>query len=135
MNKRLMVHVFSFSYHKSGMPKDETGHGGGFVFDCRFLPNPGREEAYKELDGRDIRVKAFLEARPEIGTFWVHLRSIVDSAVEAFRERGFTDITVAFGCTGGQHRSVYFAERTFNHLTERGHTVRLNHNDLGEESS
>jgi len=135
MDDPLKVHILSFSYHKTGIPGDRSGHGGGFVFDCRFLPNPGREEGYMELDGRDEPVRAFLHARPEVESFWVHVRGIVDAAVDAFGERGFTDMTFAFGCTGGQHRSVFFAERLFAHLSSHDCNCRLSHVDLEPETS
>ena len=87
-----------------------------------------------DLDGRDEAVQAFLYARQEAESFWNHVRGIVDAAVDAFRERGFTDMTFAFGCTGGQHRSVFFAERLFAHLSSRGCNCRLSHADLEAET-
>lgn len=114
----LVVRVFSFSY-KGGYPDDATGHGGGFVFDCRALHNPGRYPEYADLTGCDGEVCSFLEEREETGRFWESVRSLVDDAVETYRTRGFNSLTVGFGCTGGQHRSVFFAERLAAHLRER----------------
>jgi uncharacterized membrane protein YgcG len=126
----LTVHVRSFSY-RQGLPPDETGHGGGHVFDCRAIPNPGRRPEFALVSGRDPSVAAFLESAPETAEFWGHAASIVDAHVASFRERGFSYLSVAFGCTGGQHRSVYFAERLAEHLRERfpDVTVKLEHGE------
>jgi aminoglycoside/choline kinase family phosphotransferase len=107
---RLTLRIQSFSF-KRGIPFDEKGHGGGFVFDCRFLPNPGRFEQYKALTGNDETVIDFLDKKPEAHTFFDHVKSIVENAANNYRQRNFTDLYVAFGCTGGQHRSVYFARK------------------------
>ena len=114
----LTVTVLSFSY-KKGLPADESGNGGGFVFDCRAIHNPGRYEPYKALDGRDGPVKAFLEEDGEILAFLDHCFALVDASAERYIKRGFTDLQVAFGCTGGQHRSVYSAEAMARHLREK----------------
>lgn len=135
MKNGLYVHIYSFSYHGSGIPQDPEGHGGGFVFDCRWLRNPGREDAYKELSGRDRLVVEYLEKRKDVRDFWLHLSAIVDDAVEVYRERGYSDLSVGFGCTGGRHRSVYLAERLRRHLSENDVACGLVHRDLPEESS
>ena len=129
----LTVHITSFSY-RQGLPPDETGHGGGFVFDCRSLPNPGRYPEFAEVTGRDPPVVRFLEAAPEVEAFWSHVSPLVDAHVENFRDRDFSHLSVAFGCTGGQHRSVYFAERLARHLRERHPdvTVRVEHAEGGK---
>lgn len=114
----LTVHLYSFSY-RGGYPEDTSGHGGGFVFDCRSLPNPGREEAYREMSGLDAAVVRYLEREAAVGTFWENARAMVDAGVKAYLQRGFSDLSVAYGCTGGQHRSVYFVERTARYLKER----------------
>jgi aminoglycoside/choline kinase family phosphotransferase len=114
----LTVRIESFSY-KDGMPTDEKGHGGGYVFDCRALPNPGRFERYAKLTGHDDAVIAFLEREPAVRDFVGHVFGLIDQTVENYRQRNFTDLSVAFGCTGGQHRSVYCAERLARHLRER----------------
>jgi aminoglycoside/choline kinase family phosphotransferase len=126
----LKLHLTSFSYRR-GMPVDETGHGGGFVFDCRALPNPGRHPEFSDVSGLDDPVIAFLEAAPEIAAFWQHIAPLVDAHIDTWRRRGFSDLSVAFGCTGGQHRSVYFAERLARHVRERWPDVgvRLEHRE------
>jgi aminoglycoside/choline kinase family phosphotransferase len=126
----LVVHIFSFSFHQS-MPSDESGNGGGFVFDARSLPNPGREEQFRSLTGRDAEVIDYLNSQPSVHEFLSHVTSLVDASVTNYRQRGFSSLMVSFGCTGGQHRSVYLAEQLAKHL--RGTTgveVVLRHTQL-----
>jgi aminoglycoside/choline kinase family phosphotransferase len=115
---KLTVRIQSFSY-KDGTPADDKGHGGGFVFDCRSLPNPGRYPQYAHLTGRDETVIAFLRSEPAVREFLGHVGALIGGAVENYQSRNFTDLLVAFGCTGGQHRSVYCAEWLAQHLRER----------------
>ena len=122
----LTIHLNSFSYIKSGIPSDHTGHGGGFVFDCRFLNNPGRKEEFKTLTGKDRSVILFLESQPEMEKFLRNVYDIIDPAVENYIERGFTDLMISFGCTGGQHRSVFAAEKTKQHLSEKYPEIKIN---------
>lgn len=126
----LVVQLSSFSY-KGGYPTDRGGHGGGFIFDCRAIPNPGRHLEYSDLSGLDDEVVEYLEEWPEAEGFWKNVRQIVDAQVQEYLRRGFTSLSVAFGCTGGQHRSVYFAERLARHLdaTYSDVTVRLRHRE------
>jgi RNase adaptor protein for sRNA GlmZ degradation len=112
---KLTVRIQSFSY-PDGLPTDEKGHGGGYVFDCRGLPNPGKSEQYAMLTGRDDSVIAFLENEPAVRVFLDHVFALVDQTVENYQTRNFTDLLVTFGCTGGRHRSVYCAERLAQHL-------------------
>jgi aminoglycoside/choline kinase family phosphotransferase len=126
-SKNLVVRIYSFSFHQ-GLPKDETGHGGGFVFDCRALRNPGREERYKDLTGRDTAVSDYLDRQEGVEAFWNNVVALVDSSVTGYQSRGFKSLMVSFGCTGGQHRSVFFAERLARYLTGKtGIEVALRH--------
>ncbi|MCB0630746.1 MAG: phosphotransferase [Lewinella sp.] len=124
----LTVHISSFSYKKGGIPEDNSGNGGGFVFDCRFIHNPGRYEPYKKLTGRDEPVINFLQHHSQMTDFLNDVYRIVDDAVENYIERSFTHLTVNFGCTGGQHRSVYAADALAKHLDKKyGVKVQLQH--------
>ncbi len=114
----LKVRVSSFSY-REGIPADNSGNGGGFVFDCRALNNPGRLVEYKSLTGKDEAVKQFLAALPETATFLSGVYTLVDQAVENYMKRGFENLMVNFGCTGGQHRSVYCANELAMHLNQK----------------
>lgn len=125
----LTVTVMSFSY-KKGLPTDNSGNGGGFVFDCRGMHNPGRYEQYKPLTGRDRAVIDFLEERGEIQQFLSSCYSLVDASVECYLRRGFSSLMVCFGCTGGRHRSVYSAEHMADHLAQKfGVKVHLIHRE------
>ncbi len=129
----LIVRVFSFSY-KHGIPEDPTGNGGGYVFDCRAPHNPGRYEPYKKLTGRDAAVIKFLEDDGEILTFLNHVYALADAHVSRYIERGFTSLMFCFGCTGGQHRSVYSAQHTAEYISRKyGVEVRLCHREQGIE--
>jgi RNase adaptor protein for sRNA GlmZ degradation len=128
---RLTVRIESFSYQR-GYPADTTGHGGGFVFDCRALPNPGREPGFLHLSGKDSAVIAWLERHDEPGQFLAQVRSLLEPTLEAYQKRHFTHLSVAFGCTGGQHRSVYCAESLGQALrTRSGVVVEVHHREAG----
>lgn len=114
----LTVQINSFSY-KNGIPSDESGNGGGFVFDCRSVHNPGRYDEYKELNGKDEPVQDFFRRENEMIEFLEHVYSLTDRSVEKYLDRGFTSLMVNFGCTGGQHRSVYSAEMLYKHLKDK----------------
>ena len=115
----LVVRIHSFSFHQ-GMPQDESGHGGGFIFDGRSLPNPGREERYKNLTGKDAPVINYLMQQESVHQFLAHVVALVDASVSSYQSRGFKNLSVSFGCTGGQHRSVFLAEQLAAHLAGRG---------------
>jgi len=130
--KTLTVRIFSFSFHRKP-PKDESGHGGGFIFDARSLPNPGREERFKALTGRDAPVIEYLDSQENVQQFLSSVISLVDASVDNYQQRSFKNLMVSFGCTGGQHRSVYLAEQLAKHLRgQDGLEVTVRH--LGLES-
>ena len=128
----LTVKVFSFSY-KKGYPEDLSGNGGGFMFDCRGMHNPGRYAEYRSLTGRDPEVIEFLESKGEVGEFVAKCVDLVSPTIERYASRGFTGLQVGFGCTGGQHRSVYCAEKFTKEISRRFADVRieLEHREQG----
>ena len=125
---KLTVTINSFSF-KKGYPTDFSGNGGGFVFDCRALPNPGREPEFKTKTGRDWEVIDYLMAKPPVHVFLDHVKVIVSQSVDNYRERHFSNLMVSFGCTGGQHRSVFFAQTIYEWLkaTYPDIHLKLNH--------
>lgn len=126
----LIVRIFSFSFHK-GQPYDDSGNGGGFVFDARSVPNPGREERFKNLTGKDAPVIEYLNQQESAHQFMANVTALVDASVSTYQRRGFKHLMVSFGCTGGQHRSVYFAEQLAKHLrAQNGVEVVLRHVQL-----
>jgi aminoglycoside/choline kinase family phosphotransferase len=130
----LEVRIFSFSFHR-GWPKDETGNGGGFVFDGRSLPNPGREERFKALTGRDAPVIDYLNQQESVHQFLASVLSLVDASVNEYQRRGFKHLMVSFGCTGGQHRSVYLAEQLAKRLRgKNGVEVVVHHRELEKQA-
>ena len=128
LNSKLTVTINSFSF-KKGYPNDFSGNGGGFVFDCRALPNPGREPEFKTKTGRDWEVIDYLMAKPPVHIFLGHVKGIVGQSVDNYRERHFSNLMVSFGCTGGQHRSVFFAQTIYEWLkaTYPDIHLKLNH--------
>lgn len=116
-NDKLTVEINSFSF-KKGPPIDYSGNGGGYVFDCRALPNPGRYDHYKTLSGLDEPVIQFLDREPAVAKFFQHICKLVDMSIIEYQRRGFSNLQINFGCTGGQHRSVFFANRLTHYLSE-----------------
>ena len=132
-DKQLTVKVMSFSYRK-GIPEDTSGNGGGYVFDCRYVHNPGRYDEYKPMTGLDKPVIDFLENDGEITEFLTHVYALADAHVKRYLERGFTSLMICFGCTGGQHRSVYSAQHTAEHIHNKfGVRVELFHREQNIE--
>ena len=115
----LKVRIFSFSFH-CGVPPDESGNGGGYIFDARNLPNPGREEQFRALTGKDAPVIDYLNQQSSVHQYFASVLSLVDASVSSYQRRGFKNLMVSFGCTGGQHRSVYLAEQLACHLRSSG---------------
>jgi aminoglycoside/choline kinase family phosphotransferase len=135
-SENLVVRIYSFSFHGAGIPRDDSGNGGGFVFDCRSVPNPGRQERFKLLTGRDAPVIEYLVQQEASHHFLANVVSLVDASVNTYQKRGFKNLMVSFGCTGGQHRSVYFAEQLAKHLRERsGVDVVVRHMVLETQAS
>ncbi len=132
-DKRLEVKIYSFAY-KKGIPADTTGNGGGYVFDCRSINNPGKYEYYRQFNGTDPEVIKFLEDDGEVNVFLDSVYNLVDAHVQRFIERKFTHLQVCFGCTGGQHRSVYCAEHLARHLSVK-YNIKLSivHRELNVE--
>ena len=131
--RTLEVRIVSFAY-KKGIPNDPTGNGGGFVFDCRAINNPGKYERYNHFTGLDEPVIRFLEEDGEITHFLEHVFTIVDASVKRYMDRGFTNLMICFGCTGGQHRSVYSAQHLAEHLNQKfGVKIHLTHREQNIE--
>jgi len=129
-SKDFTVRIFSFSFHQS-LPTDDTGNGGGFVFDGRSLPNPGREDRFKSLTGKDAPVIDYLNQQESVHQFLASALALVDASVTSYQQRHFKNLMVSFGCTGGQHRSVYLAEQMAKRLRARnGLEVVVRHLEL-----
>lgn len=116
---KLHIDIHSFSYKKGGIPKDHTGNGGGFVFDCRGILNPGRIEEYKQQTGADDEVKAYLKEKTKIHEFLAAVEQLVSINIEDYLARGFENLQINFGCTGGQHRSVFSANHIADFIREK----------------
>jgi RNase adaptor protein for sRNA GlmZ degradation len=135
VRKPLVVKVYSFSY-KKGIPNDDSGNGGGFVFDCRAVNNPGKYERYAHSTGLDESVKQFLEEDGEIIPFLKNAFELSDASVKRYMDRGFSNLMISFGCTGGQHRSVYSAQKFAEHINEKfGVEVQLIHREQNKEQN
>ena len=129
----LKVKIYSFSYKKSGIPHDSTSNGGGFVFDCRFIDNPGRKVEFKTLNGKDKEVVEFLDKNEQMRMLLLNTEEIIKNSVDNYLSREFTDLMVSFGCTGGQHRSVYAAEKLkifLENIYKGKIIIEIRHNDI-----
>lgn len=129
----LKISIFSFGYNKSGLPKDESGNGGGFIFDCRFMHNPGRLQEFKFKTGKENDVIEFIEKNTVMNEFLEHVYSVIDMAIQNYLERNFTNLLIGFGCTGGQHRSVYASEHLAAYIHKKYPEVQIeiHHKELG----
>lgn len=125
-----VIYVASFSYLSGEIPRDPFGHGGGFVFDCRIITNPGRLKEYADFTGLQKSVKDWMEANPDTHAYWEKIKGIIEFSLQRAEEKGYSELSFAFGCTGGRHRSVYFAERVASWLRQNGATVILEHIQL-----
>jgi len=128
----LNIDIHSFSYKKGGIPKDNTGNGGGFTFDCRGILNPGRIEEYKTQTGNDIGVQEYLETQTEMPKFLELIKNLVSINIDNYISRNFEDLQISFGCTGGQHRSVYSAIKIAEFIKEKYGdkvAVKINHDE------
>ena len=119
MENKLNISIYSFSYKKGGIPTDKSGNGGGFVFDCRGILNPGRIDEYKPQTGNDKPVQEFLETKTEMPNFIGLIKELVSITINDYIARGFDHLQISFGCTGGQHRSVYSAIKLGEFLQEK----------------
>ena len=122
----LNIDIHSFSYKKGRYPKDASGNGGGFCFDCRGILNPGRIDEYKPQTGKDLPVQEFLETKTRMPEFLENIKSVVSITIENYLERGFEHLQINFGCTGGQHRSVYSAEKIAEFIREKYPQAEVN---------
>ncbi len=129
----LVVQLWSFSYHRGGVPSSSSPHGGGFVFDCRGLPNPHFEAGMASQDGRDLEVRQWLGGHVAVQEFQAAAELMIKQTVASYAELGRDHLLVSFGCTGGRHRSVFLAESLRRVLESEGVEVSLRHRELEEE--
>ncbi len=125
----LTIHIYTFGYHRSGIPADTSGNGGGFVFDCRCIENPGMLPGNMMRTGLDPDIIRLLDGMADAQEFFALAIATIEMAVERYALRGYESLMIAFGCTGGQHRSVYMAERTAEYLRKRGYRVEITHTE------
>jgi RNase adaptor protein for sRNA GlmZ degradation len=125
----LVVRIYSFSYFR-GIPDDISGHGGGYVFDCRHILNPGKFSEFSHLTGLDSETAKFFVEKTDMGAFLMNVFSIIDQTIKTYIERDFRHLQVSFGCTGGRHRSVYAAQRLYDYLRHKGIRAIVEHLEL-----
>ncbi|MFO7810954.1 MAG: RNase adapter RapZ [Candidatus Delongbacteria bacterium] len=128
--KNPTISVYSFGYHKSKIPENEHEDGGGFVFDCRFLPNPHHDLKLRDFTGRAKEIEDFFSDMRSVGSFIDDCAKMIKTAADVYSEKHFTDLQVSFGCTGGRHRSVYCAEKFSKILRSQNYSVKLFHTDI-----
>jgi RNase adaptor protein for sRNA GlmZ degradation len=134
MKQKLNIDISSFSYIKNGIPQDTTENGGGFVFDCRGILNPGRIDEYKTQSGLDIPVQEYLKSETKMPEFIALVKQILDISIQDYIARGFSHLKISFGCTGGQHRSVFSTEEIATYITEKyGNDVTIIKDHLAKE--
>ena len=133
--ERLTITVNSFSFKNGGVPYDKSGNGGGYVFDCRALPNPGRYVEFKQKTGEDVEVQEFMDDKPDTHYFLQNVQMLVFQSIDNYLERGFKNLQINFGCTGGQHRSVFFAQTIGRMIHENYPMVRVEINHLAQHIS
>ena len=131
----LKIQISSFSFIYGKIPADNSENGGGFVFDCRALPNPGRYDEYKSLTGMDDAVIQYLQKETEVKNFLQHVYGLADISVKKYIKRGFTHLMFSFGCTGGQHRSVYAAEQLTKYITDNYNDVEVELHHIAREEA
>ncbi|MCK5759775.1 MAG: hypothetical protein KAH33_00675 [Candidatus Delongbacteria bacterium] len=128
--KTLLISIYSFGYHKNGIPLNEHGDVGGFVFDCRFLPNPHHDPKLREFTGKDHKIKDFFSDYHPVDLFIEDCVAMVEISARAYIQKNYSNIQIAFGCTGGKHRSVYCAERTAKKLSAKGYQIQIFHTEI-----
>ena len=128
--KALMISIYSFGYQKGGIPTNEFGDGGGFVFDCRFLPNPHNDPNLREFTGKDHKIKEFFSDYHPVDLFIDDCVAMVEISTKAYMQKSYKNLQVSFGCTGGRHRSVYCAEKTFKKLSAKGYQIQIFHTEI-----
>jgi len=128
--KSLLISIYSFGYQKNGIPENKYGDGGGYVFDCRFLPNPHHDPRLREFTGKDKPIKDFFSDYHPVDLFVKDCVTMIEISADSYLEMGYTNIQVSFGCTGGKHRSVYCAEKTRERLSEKGYQVQIFHQEI-----
>ena len=129
-DKNLKISVYSFGFQKSGIPENEYGDGGGFVFDCRFLPNPFHDLSLRDFTGLDKEIVTFFSDYRSVRGFIDDCARMVENAAESYIERGFLNIQVCFGCTGGRHRSVFCAVEFSKIMAAKGYNVSVEHTEI-----
>jgi len=132
-NNQLTISIKSFSY-KKGIPEDISGNGGGFVFDCRGIYNPGRIDKYKTQSGIDPEVQEFLRKETEMNSFLAYIFKVIDITLENYLDRGFEHLQINYGCTGGQHRSVFATEKTSEYIAQNYPNVIIEKEHCNKEN-